>query len=311
MAAASIPPAAPPSAPLHLALGMFDGVHVGHQAVIGLAVAAAKAAGGSAGVLTFWPHPSRLFRPEAATPMLQEATAKAERLRGLGVDTVVTQEFDAAFARIEAADFLPWLQRRFPGLAAVYVGENFRFGRGRAGDVAQLQAAGHAAGIPVVAAPRIQRDGEPVSSTRIRGLLAEGRMAEVNRLLGWTYAAEGNVQPGKRLGRTIGFPTLNLPWQPEAAPRLGVYAVRVSGAAGAEGLPAVANYGLRPTVEQTVVPRIEAHVLGVCPFGEGARLKVEWLHFLRPEMKFAGLPELRAQIARDVQAAREFFTAKE
>lgn len=309
MAAAHVPPASVPPAPLHLALGMFDGVHVGHQAVIGAAVAAAKAAGGLAGVLTFWPHPSRLFRPEAATPMLQAAAAKAARLRTLGVDTVVTQDFDADFARIEAADFLPWLRRRFPGLAAVYVGENFRFGRGRAGDVAQLQAAGRAAGIPVVAAPRVQRDGEPVSSTRIRGLLAEGRMAEVNRLLGWTYAAEGRVQPGKRLGRTIGFPTLNLPWQPEAAPRLGVYAVRLSGPGAATALPAVANYGLRPTVEQTVVPRIEAHVLGACPFGEGDLLQVEWLHFLRPEMKFAGLPELRAQIARDVQAAREFFAA--
>ncbi len=307
----SVPVPLPPGRPWHVAIGMFDGVHVGHQAVIGAAVAAARAAGGAVAVLTFWPHPSRLFRPAAPTPMLLDAAAKTERLRELGVDAVVTQAFDADFARIEAADFLPWLRGRFPDLAAVYVGENFRFGHRRAGDVALLQAAGAAAGIPVQAAPRVQRDGEPVSSTRIRGLLAEGRIADANRLLGRDYAAEGVVRPGKRLGRTIGFPTLNVAWDPEARPRLGVYAVRIAARGTEHLLPAVANYGLRPTVEQTTLPRIEVHVLGACPIGEGDEVRIEWRQFLRPEMKFAGLPELRAQIARDVAAAAEFFAAEE
>ena len=297
-----------PARPLHLAIGMFDGVHLGHRAVIDAAVQSARSSGGVVAVLTFWPHPSVLFRPQDPTRMIQDAPTKARMLLGLGVDAVVTQPFTPELARIAAENFLPWLREKLPTLAAVYVGENFKFGQGRRGDVAVLLNSARALGIKVFSAPRVNLDGEPISSTRIRGLLEKGEIAAANALLGYHYFAAGAVIPGKRLGRGLGFPTLNLAWSPALRPRLGVYAVRVSGANSAMPLPAVANYGLRPTVEQATEPRLESHLLGACPFGEGDAIEVEWLRFLRPEMKFSGVEELRAQIAKDRDAAAADFS---
>jgi riboflavin kinase/FMN adenylyltransferase len=191
----------------------------------------------------------------------------------------------------------------------VYVGENWRFGRGRRGDIALLVAEAKKHGLTVFSAPRVSLDGEPISSTRIRGLLESGEIVAANAALGFSYFAEGLVVPGKRLGRTIGFPTLNLAWNPQLRPRFGVYAVTISGTKSAAPLPGVANYGLRPTVERSSEPRLEVHVLGACPFGEGDPVKVEWLKFLRPEAKFAGVEELRAQIGRDREAAAAWFRA--
>ena len=296
-----------PARPLHLAIGMFDGVHLGHRAVIEAAVQSARRSGGVAAVLTFWPHPSALFRPENPTLLIQDAATKGRVLLGLGVDAVVTQPFTMELAQVAAEEFLPWLRQKLPRLTAVYVGENFRFGRGRRGDVAMLVAAARPLGLTVFSAPRVNLDGEPISSTRIRTLLEQGEIAAANALLGYTYFSEGVVTPGKRLGRTIGFPTLNLAWSPSQRPRFGVYVVRVSGEKSATPLPAVANYGLRPTVEQTTEPRLEVHVLGACPFGAGDALTVEWLRFLRPEMKFGGVEELRVQIAKDRDVAETFF----
>jgi riboflavin kinase/FMN adenylyltransferase len=195
------------------------------------------------------------------------------------------------------------LKRRLPWLAAIYVGENFRFGHGRQGDVGMLVAGGRQVGIRVFSAPRVSLDGEPISSTRVRALLEAGDIEAANALLGYTYFVEGTIRPGKRLGRTIGFPTLNVAWAPELRPRFGVYAVRVSGPKSAEPLPAVANYGLRPTVEQSSEPRIEAHLIAACPFQEDDTIRIEWLHFLRPEKKFADVGELRRQIEQDRHAA--------
>ncbi|MCX6951512.1 MAG: riboflavin biosynthesis protein RibF [Verrucomicrobia bacterium] len=288
-----------PVRPLHLAIGMFDGVHLGHRAVIEAAVRSARRSGGQAAVLTFWPHPSVLFRPESPTRLIQDAPTKARMLLTLGVDAVITQPFTPELAGVAAEEFLPWLKQQVPQLAAVYVGENFRFGRGRRGDVAQMLASARQQGLSVFSAPRVSLDGEPISSTRIRALLEAGEVAAANSLLGYTYFAHGVVTPGKRLGRTIGFPTLNLPWSPGLRPRLGVYAVRVVKAGLAAPLPGVANYGLRPTVEQSTEPRLEIHVLGECPVGEGDEITVEWLRFHRPEMKFASVEALRAQIEKD------------
>ncbi len=296
-----------PARPLHLAIGMFDGVHLGHRAVVEAAVQSARAGDALSGVLTFSPHPSLLFRPDAPTKLIQDDGTKARVLTSLGIDIVITQTFDAALAAMDADAFLPWLKQSLPRLAAIYVGENFRFGARRRGDVTLLVAAGRQQGVRVFSAPRVNLDGESISSTRIRSQLAEGDVEAANALLGYHYFSEGNVTGGKRLGRTIGFPTLNVPWSPELKPRYGVYAVRVTGPKSASPLSAVANYGLRPTVESALIPRLEVHLLGDCPFGEGDEVRVEWLRFLRPEMKFAGLEELKAQIGRDREAARGFF----
>ena len=297
-----------PARPLHLAIGMFDGVHLGHRAVIDAAVRAARQSGGSAAVLTFWPHPSALFRPANPTLLIQEGPTKAAVLLTLGVEAVITQAFTPELAGIAADEFLPWLKRRLPHLAAVYVGENFRFGRGRLGDVGVLVASAPPHAVSVFSAPRVSLDGEPISSTRIRRLLETGEMAAANALLGYTYFAEGVVTPGKQLGRTIGFPTLNIAWTPGLRPRFGVYAVRVSGPKAATPLPAVANYGLRPTVEQATEPRLEVHVLGACPFAAGDGIRVEWARFVRPEMKFDGVEALRTQIEKDRDAVIADFS---
>jgi riboflavin kinase/FMN adenylyltransferase len=305
-AAASLPPG-----PRAVAIGAFDGVHRGHRAVVGAAVEWARRSGGRALALTFDPHPSRLFRPADPVRLMLPLASRARVLLGLGVDHVVVEPFTAEFAALEAEDFLPRLQRLLPGLGAVAIGENWRFGRNRRGDAAFLVEQGRRLGIEVAVAPSVVSGGERVSSTRIRRLLETGEIERANELLGSPYRSESVVTPGKQLGRTIGFPTLNLPWDPELRPRLGVYAVRVrrADAVAAElGLPGVANYGLRPTVERATAPRLEVHVLGSCPFGSGEALDVEWLHFLRAEQRFADLGELRAQIGRDRERAAAFFS---
>jgi riboflavin kinase/FMN adenylyltransferase len=292
--------------PLHLAIGIFDGVHLGHRAVVDAAVQSARRSGGLAGVLTFDPHPSVLFRPANPTPMILPQRTKERLLSGLGVDAVITHPFTADFARIEAEAFLSWLRERLPGLAAVYVGQAWRFGAGRRGDVPVLVSTAKPLGISVFSAPPVNFDGKAISSTRIRGLLEDGDVAGASALLGYTYFAEGVVTSGRRLGRTLGFPTLNLPWAPGLRPRFGVYAAQVSGPKSPLSLQAVANYGVRPTVNQGPSdPLLEAHVLGACPFNQGDAITVEWRRFLRPETKFADMMELRAQIARDVEAARQ------
>jgi riboflavin kinase/FMN adenylyltransferase len=296
-----------PARPLHLAIGMFDGVHLGHRAVVEAAVQSARASGGISGVLTFWPHPSALFRPESPTKLMQGASIKSRMMLALGVDVVITQSFTTQLAAVEAEEFLPWLKQKLPHLVAVYVGENFRFGQGRRGDAALLVEMGRKHGIRVFSAPRVNLNGEPVSSTRVRAQLAAGDIEAANALLGYHYFAEGVVVPGKRLGRTIGFPTLNIVWSPELKPRFGVYAVRVGSEKLPAAVPAVANYGLRPTVEQATEPRLEAHVIGPCPLGEGDHVTIEWLKFLRPEKKFADVAELRAQIEQDRAAAAAFL----
>jgi riboflavin kinase / FMN adenylyltransferase len=297
-----------PKLPIHVAVGMFDGVHLGHRAVIESAVQSARHSGGVSLVLTFSPHPSVLFRPESPTRLIMDMASKIAKLASLGVDAVAVQAFTRDFAAISAADFLPFIKRHLPRLAGIYVGENFRFGQGRKGDVTMLVAEGKRHGITVFSAPRVNLDGEPISSTRIRERIAVGDMKAAAALLGYVYRADGTVVHGKHLGRTIGFPTLNLGWSPDLRPLYGVYAVRVSGAKSYGWLPAVANYGLRPTVEQSLEPRLEIHLLVSCPYGTGDPIAVEWVRFLRPERKFAGLEELKAQIACDVLEARAEFS---
>lgn len=299
--------AALPARPLHLAIGMFDGVHLGHRAVIDAAVQSARGSNGLSGVLTFWPHPSAVLRPENPTRLIQDAGTKSRMLVELGADVVITHGFSTELAGVAAEAFLAWLKKSLPELTAVYVGENFRFGRARQGDVALLVHTGRQAGVRVFSAPRVNLNGESISSTRIRALLVEGQIEAANEFLGYRYQATGRVTAGKRLGRTLGFPTLNVPWAPDLRPRYGVYAVRVSAPDGSKARLGVANYGIRPTVENTAEPRLEAHVWDDCPFDAGDEVRVEWLAFLRPEKKFEGVEALRTQIEKDRQDARAYF----
>ena len=302
----SLARAALPARPAHLAIGMFDGVHLGHKSVIESALHSARRSGGLAGVLTFWPHPSALFQPENPTRLLMPPGMKRSVLGRLGIDFLIEQDFSREFASIDAREFVPLLKRSLPQLSAVYVGENWRFGRGRAGDVTVLIEEARQHGLEVYSAPRLNHNGAPISSSRIRELLAAGAMAGANALLGYSYFAEGVVEQGRRLGRTLGFPTLNIAWEPEAKPAYGVYAVEVS-SGQKQPLKGVANYGLRPTVGPATRPLLEVHLLETSSLTYGDKVTVNWLHFLRPEGKFSNVEELRAQIGLDREDALRFF----
>lgn len=291
--------------PLHLAIGMFDGVHLGHMAVIESAVFSAARSGGVSGVLTFDPHPSRVFRPEDPTRLILPVGRKCTRLHAAGVDLVIRKHFDREYASLEAADFLARLKSELPGLQAVYVGENFRFGKARAGDVSLLVETGGKAGLDVISVPRIRLNGEPISSTRIRGELRAGVIDRVNELLGYNYSAEGKIESGAGLGRELGFPTMNLIWEPDCLPCFGVYAVRFR-QAGGNWTPGVANYGIRPTVSEGGPPLLEVHALEGEGLKPGSVIEVEWLRFVRPECTFDSLHALKEQIASDVEIVRNF-----
>ncbi len=284
--------------PVHLAIGIFDGVHLGHQTVIETAVHSARQSGGVPVVLTFRPHPSRLFRPDQPTRLLGNAETQDELFGRIGVEAVITHAFTPEFAALPAEQFMAWLIARLPRLAGVYVGQNWRFGAKRTGDVALLVELGRRHGVSVYSAFPVQLDGEPVTSTRIRTLLEAGDVAQANTLLGYAYFSPGTVIPGRKLARQLGYPTLNLAWDPELRPRFGVYRVTV------DGLPGIANYGVRPTVEAAGVPWLETHVLGTCLYTTGDRLSVEWRQFIRPEQKFGSVEELKVQIAQDVESVR-------
>jgi len=293
--------------PVYLAVGMFDGVHLGHRLVIESAIRSAAASGGVAGVLTFWPHPSRLFKPENPVRMILNSRMKLAELDKLRIDFVVEEPFTTEFAAIEPEEFVDRLKSNIPRLASIHTGENWRFGKGRRGDVKLLVKLAEEEGLCAESLDCLFIDGERVSSTRIRNALAGGRVQEANRLLGYRYETWGTVQKGRRVGRTIGVPTLNLPFDGELKPKLGVYCVYVSSENGEERLPAVANFGIRPTVNSLEAPLLEAHVLEACPFTYGDSLRVEWAHFLRPEMKFDSVEQLKAQIHSDIGASAAFF----
>ncbi len=291
---------------LHLAIGMFDGVHLGHKAVIDSAVSSAQRAEGVSGVLTFDPHPSHLFRSKEPTRLIMPVESKRKLLTSLGVDIVICKQFDRSFASIAAEDFLAELQSMLPSLKSVYVGENFRFGKGRAGSVATLIESGHQLGVSIFSIERVKLNGEPTSSTRIREELAAGKIELVNDLLGYNYRVEGRVTGGKKLGRTIGFPTLNLPWSPECRPKFGVYQVRFRSVGKDSWKPGVANYGIRPTVNQANEnPLLEVHALDGTELAQGDLIEVEWVSFIRPEQTFESVELLKEQITKDCQIARK------
>ena len=291
---------------LHLAIGMFDGIHLGHKAVIESAVSSAQRSGnGVSGVLTFDPHPSRLFRPKAPTQLIMPIALKLTMLNELGVNIVICKQFDHAFASISAEDFLADLKKALPTLKSIYVGENFRFGKMRAGSVRTLIESGNRLGITVFSAERIKHNGEPISSTLIRKELEAGRIERANELLGYSYRSGGKIVDGKKLGRKIGFPTLNVPWSPECRPMYGVYHVRFCSPKEDRWTSGVANYGIRPTFEQSnQKPLLEVHALNGTILNQGDAVEVEWLHFIRPEQKFESVELLKEQIARDCEHAR-------
>jgi riboflavin kinase/FMN adenylyltransferase len=271
----------------HVAIGTFDGVHLGHRAVID----------GADTVLTFEPHPLRILHPEAAPKLIMPFEIKRDVIDGLGVDELVVIPFDDQFSHIDADEFRDRILATELGASRVSVGENFRFGAKARGDTAMLEAA-DAFDTRVV--PLVEVDGETVSSSRIRALIAAGEVDAAGRCLGAPFLYDGEVVVGDRRGRTLGFPTANLvPDDSLVVPGHGVYA------AFANGHPAAVNVGVRPMFETGRELLIEPHLIDFEGDLYGQRLRVAFIERLRGERRFPSVEDLIAQMHRDIDEARK------
>ena len=298
--------------PVYLALGMFDGVHRGHEAVLHQAQQSARENGGIAVAFTFPEHPASYLRPEEKPSLLMNKDEKAKRLLEIGMEGVVLRTFDREFADVQARHFASFLIARVPSLTGLCVGQNFRFGKGRTGNDTALKEYGEEVGLSVDVIKSELFSSLPVSSSRIREALMAGKVSDVNDMLGWKYTISGEVLKGKGMGKEFGFPTINIPWCPEARPAYGVYLGRVKNGSSEETKYAVANYGLRPTVEEGATqPLLEVHVLDPIDedFGSaGQQLSMTLESFLRPEQKFDSVDKLKSQIEYDLLKAEDCRT---
>lgn len=293
------------AAPAALTIGNFDGVHLGHQAMLAELKRAAARLALPACVLTFEPHPREFFAPDRAPTRLTSLREKLEWLASYGVDRVHVCRFDYRFAQTSAEDFIERIIARGLGARWVLVGDDFRFGARRAGNLVMLKQAAPRLGFEVAALPSFTLDGERVSSTALRESLAEGQLERASRLLGRDYSISGRVVAGDGLGRKLGFPTANVLMKHNRPPLMGIFAVRLG--VGSNAFPAVASLGVRPTVKQRGAPVLEVHALGYSGDLYRRHVRVEFLKKLRDEEKYADLATLTRQIAADVENARAYF----
>ena len=292
--------------PLFLAIGVFDGVHLGHQAVISTSAKHAKEAGGTPVVVTFDPHPVKVLRPNHAPHLITATQHKIALIRDLGVRHLLVLHFDRSFAATSPEDFVQQLVENSKPLREICVGHEWSFGKGRAGNLALLKELGQQAGFNVIGVQAVSVNGEVVSSTAIRKAVEEGNLVKATQMLGREYTILGTVVRGEQLGRKLGFPTANLSAHSEQFPPNGVYVTEARmGGAVHRG---VANLGFRPTVAGEKSERLlELHLFDLDREIYGEEMEVRFLRYLRPEQKFADVEALKAQIARDVEQARESF----
>ena len=286
-----------------IALGNFDGVHLGHQAVIASAREVAEARGVALGAAVFEPHPRRFFKPDLPPFRLQTGKQRARALGEAGVTEVFEIGFDAALAQSTDREFAERVLHDLLGASHVSVGADFRFGRGRMGDAASLAALGNEFGFSVDAVSPVIGGGAKISSTAIREAIAAGEMAKAKAMLSRPWAIEGEVLRGFQRGRDFGLPTANLALGDYVRPRLGVYAVRVDLGDGVQ-LPGVASVGVNPTVGALPQPVLEAHLFDFSGDLYGKHIEVELNAFLRDEVKFENVEAMKAQMREDVIQAR-------
>lgn len=299
----SVPELARLRGPIFAAIGVFDGVHLGHQAVISTSAEHARTAHGTPVVVTFDPHPAKVLRPHDAPHLLTATQHKIALIRALGVEHLLIIHFDEAFAATPPEDFVEQLVRSSRPLRQICVGHEWSFGKGRAGNLGLLTKLGARDGFDVIGIAPVKVKGEVVSSTEIRRAVEAGDFARATAMLGREYTILGTVKPGAKLGRTLGFPTANLSAHSEQFPPNGVYVAeaRLAGAV----LRGVANLGYRPTVSEGAPVRLlELHLFDLDREIYGEDVEVRFLRYLRPEVKFENLVALKEQIARDVEQAR-------
>jgi len=303
----SIPELSELRGPLFLAIGVFDGVHLGHQAVISTSARHASKVGGTAVVVTFDPHPVKVLRPNHAPHLLTATQHKIALIRDLGVAHLLVLHFDHAFAATSPEDFVNQLVENSRPLREICVGHEWSFGKGRAGNLELLKKLGATHGFNVIGVEAVKVNGEVVSSTAIRQAIEAGNLVKATQMLGREYTILGTVVRGEQLGRKLGFPTANLSAHSEQFPPNGVYVIeaRLAGTL----YRGVANLGFRPTVAGEKSERLlELHLFDLDREIYGEEIEVRFVRYLRPEKKFANVEELKAQIAADVRQARESFS---
>ena len=307
-ARAGLPPVSP--LPSVLTIGNFDGVHLGHQAMIARVGAVARAGGLAGCVLTFEPHPREFFNPVAAPTRLTSLREKLELLAKHGIARTHVQRFTRAFAALSPEAFVEKVLVGALSVRWLLIGADFRFGAKRAGDLALLETLAARHGFEIEVMRTVERSGTRVSSSAVREALAAGELAGAQTLLGRPYSMSGRVVHGDKLGRELGFATANVQMRHNRPPLSGIFAVRMHGAAGddekreGEVRDGVASLGVRPTVKSNGLPVLEVHLLDYSGNLYGRHVRVEFLHKIRDEAKYPDLGMLRAQIARDCDAAR-------
>jgi len=289
-----------------LTIGVFDGVHLGHQALISAAVNEARSRGLHSAAMTFSPHPAEVLAKGEPVRYLTSLPERKALIRAVGTDAVVTLHFTREVAALTAEEFMNDIVPDL-GVVSLWVGPDFALGRGRQGTVGVLADIGKRMGYTVQTVPPVLLDGVVISSSAIRCLLQEGVVTEANRMLGQPYALEGAVRRGDGRGRLLSFPTANLLLDPKrVVPANGVYVARAR--IGSQSLPGVANIGTRPSFGDNE-RNLEVHLLDFSGDLYGHRLRVEFLERLRPERRFKNVDDLVAQMQRDAAAARAFLAA--
>lgn len=296
-----------------LTIGVFDGVHLGHQALIQSMVEAAHAEGSPAVVLTFDPHPVRVLRPGVPLAFLTSPEERASHLAGLGVDVVITLPFTPEVAKLPALTFVEAISHHL-GMRRLWVGHDFALGRNREGDLPALQKYGETLEYSVDIFPPVLQETVRISSSRIRTLLKEGQIRLANQMLGYRYALTALIVEGDQRGRTIGIPTANMQLLPDKlVPQVGVYACLatiIEGDQPAGTWQAVTNIGVRPTFEGSGSLSVETHLLDFSASLYGKVLHLEFVERLRDEQRFSGVDALVAQIHEDIRQARTLLASE-
>ena len=291
--------------PVALTIGNFDGVHLGHQALLNELRAAAQARGLPAAVVIFEPHPREFFTPQQAPTRLTSLREKLELFASMGIDRVHVCRFNARFAQISATGFIHALHEKLSA-KFVLIGDDFRFGSGRAGDFALMEKIGLQRGFAVQAVHSVLHNGVRISSTAVRTALAEGNMRVAQSYLGRPYSISGRVEHGDGLGKRLGFPTANIQLKHNRPPLSGIFVVQAH-AEGMGVLQGVASLGVRPTVRQDGKPVLEVHLFEFAQQIYNKHIRLDFLHKLRDEEKYPDVETLTRQIALDVEHAKQWF----
>ncbi|MDQ3927858.1 MAG: bifunctional riboflavin kinase/FAD synthetase [Chloroflexota bacterium] len=292
--------------PAVLSIGSFDGVHLGHQALISSVVESARARNVAAVVMTFEPSPREVLRPDAPLSYLTRLPQKLEILGSLGLDETIVVPFTQELSRVQAPDFIAWVRQYLP-FVEMWEGEGFALGHGRTGNTEVLARLGHEMGYTLQIAPLVEVEGKPVSSTRVRQAVTEGDVETAARLLGRSYGLPGVVVHGSKRGRELGYPTANLDTLPnQAIPADGVYATWCFRPATGETLPSLTSIGVRPMFENDV-RLVEVYILDYSADLYDETLTTQFVHYLRPQQRFDGLEAFIAQMRQDEANARKLL----